>query len=85
MITHVATAVDHEVSQGNYVARSSKLAIRQQAHAVIETSMNVRLTGRLHSSKLFYSSKLLTTPFVKILTFAPYGTYKLGYHEIMCI
>ena len=36
MISHIATAVDHEVSQGNYVARSSKLAKWQQAHAVIE-------------------------------------------------
>ena len=44
MISHVATAVDHEVSQGNYVARSSKLAKRQQAHAVIEIVINARLT-----------------------------------------
>ena len=39
--------------------------------------ISARLTGRLHSSK-FYSSKSLTTPFVKILrhqTFAPYGIH----------
>ena len=36
MISHVATAIDYEVSQGNYVARNSKLAKRQQVHAVIE-------------------------------------------------
>ena len=74
MISHVATADDHEVSQGNYMAWGSKLAKRQQAHAVI-LIINTRLTGRLHSSK-FYSSKSLTAPFVKILhrqTFAPYG------------
>ena len=44
MITHVATAVDHEVSQGNYVAWSSKLAKRQQVHAVIEIIIDMRLT-----------------------------------------
>ena len=39
-----------------------------------------RLTGRLHSSK-FYSSKSLTTPFVKILnyqTFAPYSSFPVS-------
>ena len=36
MISHVATAVDHEVSQGSYVACSSKLVKQQQAHVVIE-------------------------------------------------
>ena len=35
MMSHVATAVDHEVSRGSYVVRSNKLAQRQQAHAVI--------------------------------------------------
>ena len=36
MISHVATAVDYEVSQGNYVAWSSELVKWQQAHVVIE-------------------------------------------------
>ena len=36
MISHVATAVDHEVSQGSYVARSSELAKWQQPHVVID-------------------------------------------------
>ena len=36
IISHIATAVDHGVSQGRYVARSSKLAKQQQAHVVIE-------------------------------------------------
>ena len=36
MISHVATAVDHEVSQGSYIAQSSELAKRQQAHVAIE-------------------------------------------------
>ena len=50
-------------------------ANRQQAHIVI---------GRLHLSKL-YSSKSLTTPFVKILhrqTFAPYGIIIITIHII---
>ena len=70
MISHIAIAVDHEVSRGSYMARSSKPAKRQQVHAVIKIIINARLTGRLHSSKS------LTTPFIKILhrqTFAPYG------------
>ena len=36
MISQVATAVDHEVSQGSYVAQSSKLAKWQKAHVIIE-------------------------------------------------
>ena len=36
VISHVATAVDHEVSQGSYVARSSRLAKWQQTHVAIE-------------------------------------------------
>ena len=48
IISHVATAVDHEVSQGSYVVWGSKLAKRQQAHAVIEIIINARLSGRLH-------------------------------------
>ena len=75
MISHIATAADHEIPQGSYVARGSKLAKRQKAHTVIEVIINACLTIRLYSSK-FYSSKSLTTPFVKILhhqTLAPYG------------
>ena len=43
-ISHVATAISHEVSQGSYVTRSGKLVKRQQAHAVIEIIINARLT-----------------------------------------
>ena len=35
VISHVAIAVDHEVSQGSYMMRSSELAKRQLAHVVI--------------------------------------------------
>ena len=36
MISHIVIAVDHEVSQGGYMAWSSELVKWQQVHAVIE-------------------------------------------------
>ena len=34
MISHLATAVDHKVSQDSYMAQSSELGKQQQAHVV---------------------------------------------------
>ena len=44
MISDVATAVDHEISQGSYIAWSSKLAKWQQAHVV---QSNLPYPGRV--------------------------------------